>query len=253
MPSALVSGVSRGLGAHLCRALKAAGYRVLGVGLAADPRHDHLDDYRAVDLRAPLVDDLFADEDVDVLVNNAGVYLDDPRGGYGDLFSLTPDDLRDTFEVNLFGTARLVLRYAPRMLERGAGRIVCVSSGMGRLQDADGASFAYRSSKLAANSLVLSVARHFTAARADLAAFSYCPGWIRTDMGTPSAPHEPGPAADDLVRLLDLPAVRANGRFFRGLDELGWDTRGPLVADPPRPQGRSALRNRPGQAPPSLP
>lgn len=232
MATALVSGVSRGLGAHLCRALKTSGHRVLGVGLAPSPPADHLDDYRMVDLREPLAEDLFAAEDVDVLVNNAGVYLDDPRGGYGDLFALTPADLRDTFEVNLFGTARLVLRYAPLMRARGSGRIVCVSSGMGRLQDADGASFAYRSSKLAANSLVLSVARHFTAAPGDLAAFSYCPGWIRTDMGTPAAPHHPAPAADDLVRLLGVPAARSNGRFFRGLDELGWDTRGPLVSDP---------------------
>lgn len=231
MPTALVSGVSRGLGAHLCRELAATGHRVLGVGLSASPPVGHLDDYRVADLREPLAEDLFAGQDIDVLVNNAGVYLDDPRGGYGDLFSLTPDDLRDTFEVNLFGTARLVLRYAPRMLARGSGRIVCVSSGMGRLQDADGASFAYRSSKLAVNSLVLSVARHFTAAAGDLAAFSYCPGWIRTDMGTPSAPHEPAPAAADLVGLLGVPAARSNGRFFRGRDELGWDTAGPLVPD----------------------
>ncbi|WP_455410016.1 SDR family NAD(P)-dependent oxidoreductase [Streptomyces hiroshimensis] len=231
MPSALVTGVSRGLGAHLCRALKAAGYRVLGAGLAASPGSQAVDDYQVIDLREPLTGGLFAGEDVDVLVSNAGVYLDDPRRGYGDLFSLSLDDLRGTFEVNLFGTARLVLAYAPRMLARGAGRVVCVSSGMGRLQDADGASFAYRSSKLAVNSLVLTVARHFTAASGDLSAFSYCPGWIRTDMGTDSAPHDPGPAADDLVRLLDLPAERSNGRFFRGLGELGWDTRGPMVGD----------------------
>ncbi|MGW6455475.1 SDR family NAD(P)-dependent oxidoreductase [Streptomyces sp. NPDC055078] len=231
MPSALVTGVSRGLGVHICRALKSAGYRVLGAGLAASPRNDALDDYRTVDLRDPLAAGLFACEDVDVLVNNAGVYLDDPRSGYGDLFALSVSDLRDTFEVNLFGAARLVLTYAPHMLARGSGRVVCVSSGMGRLQDADGASFAYRSSKLAVNSLVLTVARHFAAGAGDLSAFSYCPGWIRTDMGTESAPGAPEPAAADLVRLLDLPAARSNGRFFRRLDELGWDTRGPFVAD----------------------
>ncbi|MFE3578237.1 SDR family NAD(P)-dependent oxidoreductase [Streptomyces vinaceus] len=231
MSTALVSGVSRGFGSHLCRALRATGHRVLGVGLSSSPGGAPVDDYRAVDLREPLPRDLFPGQEIDVLVSNAGVYLDDPRLGYGDLFSLTDQDLRDTFEVNLFGAARLVLRHAPLMLARGAGRVVCVSSGMGRLQDADGASFAYRSSKLAANSLVLSVARHFAAAPGDLAAFAYCPGWIRTDMGTPDAPHEPAPAAEDLVRLLRVPAGQANGRFFRGLEELGWDTRGPMVAD----------------------
>lgn len=231
MPSALVTGVSRGLGAHICRALKSADYRVLGAGLAAAPDHDALDDYQRVDLRRPATADLFAAEDIDVLVNNAGVYLDDPRNGYGDLFALSLDDLRETFEVNLFGAAELVLRYAPHMRRRGAGRIVCVSSGMGRLQDTDGSSFAYRSSKLAINSMVLSVARHFATDPGDLSAFSYCPGWIRTDMGTESAPDDPESAAVDLVRLLELPPARSNGRFFRRLRQLGWDTRGPLVAD----------------------
>ncbi|MCS0635799.1 SDR family oxidoreductase [Streptomyces sp. LP05-1] len=269
MPTALVTGVSRGLGAELCRALKAAGYRVLGVGLAAAPGHDAVDVYRTADLRLPLPDGLFTARDagkagktgesgelgesgdagepgesteVDVLIANAGVYLDDPRAGYGDLLALTMDDLRQTFEVNFFGTARVVLEWVPRMLARGTGRVVCVSSGMGRLQDADGASFAYRSSKLAVNSLVLSVSRHFAAGAGELSAFSYCPGWIRTGMGTGAAPHPPGPAADDLVRLLALPATRTNGRFFRGTAELGWDTRGPLVTDEPPAAGRA----RPG-------
>jgi NAD(P)-dependent dehydrogenase (short-subunit alcohol dehydrogenase family) len=246
MPTALVTGVSRGLGAHLCRALKTSGHRVLGVGLATAPAHGHLDDYRVTDLREPLPPDLFADEEIDVLVHNAGIYVDDPRRGYGDLFALSVPDLRDTFEVNLFGAARVVQRYAPPMLARGSGRVVCVSSGMGRLQDADGASFAYRSSKLALNALVLSVARHFDAGCGDLAAFAYCPGWIRTDMGTGDAPLDPGPVAEDLVRLLDRPAAEANGRFFRGGAELGWDTRGPFVG-PAAGSGRGVPPRRAGR------
>ncbi|MFE7741653.1 SDR family NAD(P)-dependent oxidoreductase [Nocardia sp. NPDC057455] len=230
-PNALVTGVSRGLGWHICQALAAAGYRVLGAGMARSPQNDAVDDYRVIDLREPLTTDLFASEDVDVFINNAGVYLDDPRRGYGDLFDLRIDDLRKTFEVNLFGPTQMVLRYAPCMIARSSGRIVCVSSGMGRLQDADGASFAYRSSKLAINSMALTVARHFASSPGDLSAFSYCPGWIRTEMGTPLAPDDPESAAGDLVRLLAYPAARSNGRFFRRLDELGWDTQGPFVTE----------------------
>ncbi|MFG3015658.1 SDR family NAD(P)-dependent oxidoreductase [Streptomyces cinerochromogenes] len=240
MATALVTGASRGFGAHLCHALKAAGHRVLGAGLASSPRHGDLDEYRVVDLRdsAPL--DPFPDENVDVLINNAGVYLDDPRRGCGDLFDLSLDDLRETFEVNLFGAVRMAVAYAPRMIGRASGRIVCVSSGMGRLQDADGASFAYRSSKLAVNSLVLTVARHFADSRGDLSAFSYCPGWIRTEMGTEAAPLDPGPAADDLVRLLELPPADSNGRFFRGIHELGWDIKGPFVSGRQEAESRTS-------------
>ncbi|MET7641165.1 SDR family NAD(P)-dependent oxidoreductase [Streptomyces sp. NPDC005438] len=229
MPSALVTGVSRGLGWHICQRLRTVGYRVLGVGLSPSPDNDALDDYQVVDLTKPIAGDLFPFEDVEVLVNNAGVYLDDPRRGYGDLFSLSVDDLRDTFEANVFGATHLTLSYAPDMIARAHGRVVCVSSGMGRLQDADGASFAYRSSKLALNSLSLTVARHFADSGGDLASFAFCPGWIRTGMGTDHAPNDPAPAAADLVRLLSFPAGRTNGRFFRGLGELGWDTTGPLV------------------------
>lgn len=204
---------------------------MLGAGLAASPRNGDLDGYQVIDLRKLLSEDQLAFEDVDVLVNNAGVYLDDPRRGYGDFFALSPEDLRETFEVNLFGPAQLVRRYAPRMMARTSGRIVSISSGMGRLQDADGASFAYRSSKLAVNSLVLTVARLFAESRGNVAAFSFCPGWIRTGMGTGKAPDDPEAAAADLVRLLDWSAERVNGRFFRGTEELGWDTRGPFVND----------------------
>ncbi|MFI9388739.1 SDR family NAD(P)-dependent oxidoreductase [Kutzneria sp. NPDC052558] len=234
--TAVVTGVSRGLGRCICRSLKDSGYQVLGVGAAATPGHDALDDYRSVDLSAPLPPDLFAGKEIDVLVNNAGLYLDDPRRGYGDLFGLSLDDLRSTFEVNLFGAVQMAQRYVPDMIARGRGRLVCVSSGMGRLQDADGASFAYRSSKLAVNSLALAVSRHFTPPGVDLSAFSYCPGWIRTGMGTPSAPHEPALAAADLARLLGAPATVTNGRFFRGRDELGWDTHDPFGARVVTPQ-----------------
>ncbi len=223
MPTALVSGVSRGLGYVVCGRLKDAGYRVLGVGRSHSPGHDILDDYAVVDLGGPVPEQLFAREQIDVLVNNAAVYLDDPRKGYGDLFALRLEELRHTFEVNLFGCTQLVLRFAPSMIERRSGRIVAVSSGMGRLLDADGASFAYRSSKLAMNSLTLTVSRHFARTGGDLAAFSYCPGWIRTTMGTEDAAAEPGPAAESLVRLLALSSAESNGRFFRLLEELGWD------------------------------
>lgn len=62
---------------------------------------------------------------IDALVNNAafalpGAVEDLPRGG-----------LRSIFEVNLFGTHDLTRRLIPHFRERGAGRIVNVSSVLG--------------------------------------------------------------------------------------------------------------------------
>ena len=60
---------------------------------------------------------------IDVLVNNAGI---DAVGG---LCEAPPDELRRVTEVNYLAPAELCRRVIPRMLGRGGGHIVNVSSG----------------------------------------------------------------------------------------------------------------------------
>jgi hypothetical protein len=60
---------------------------------------------------------------IDVLVNNAGI---DAVGG---LCEAPPDELRRVTEVNYLAPAELCRQVIPRMLERGGGHIVNVSSG----------------------------------------------------------------------------------------------------------------------------
>ena len=63
---------------------------------------------------------------VDILVNNAGFGL------YGPMEDIPLDDARYQFEVNLFGLARLTQLVLPHMREQGAGKIVNVSSIVGK-------------------------------------------------------------------------------------------------------------------------
>ncbi|ACR13160.1 oxidoreductase, short chain dehydrogenase/reductase family [Teredinibacter turnerae T7901] len=69
---------------------------------------------------------------VDVLVNNAGY------GEYGALEQVPVDDGRRQFEVNLFGLASLTQKLIAPMRERGAGRIINVSSVGGSFTTAFG-------------------------------------------------------------------------------------------------------------------
>jgi short-subunit dehydrogenase len=62
---------------------------------------------------------------VDVLVNNAGVAYT------GALDQQTPDQLRDTYQLNLVTPAQLCRQAIPRMLHRGGGHLVNVSSMAG--------------------------------------------------------------------------------------------------------------------------
>ncbi|MEO8874174.1 MAG: SDR family oxidoreductase, partial [Polyangiaceae bacterium] len=64
---------------------------------------------------------------VDVLVNNAGFGILAP-------FEMTSDqEIRSMFETNVFGLASMTRAFLPQMRERGAGRIVNVSSVGGRM------------------------------------------------------------------------------------------------------------------------
>ncbi|MGH3576132.1 MAG: SDR family NAD(P)-dependent oxidoreductase [Mycobacterium sp.] len=138
----LITGASSGLGAALARRLAAEG---AVVGLIAR-RRDRLDEVLADCRRsspasqmwvADLADTAAVGElarqawdgldGIDVLVNNAAIPKRRP------VAELDPDEVEGVMRVNFFAPMRLTLGILPRMLARGSGMIVNVSSVGGRL------------------------------------------------------------------------------------------------------------------------
>ncbi len=70
---------------------------------------------------------------IDILINNAGCGL------YGPIEDVSLDDARYVFEVNLFGLAHLTQIVLPHMRAQGSGRIVNISSMVGRIYTPMGA------------------------------------------------------------------------------------------------------------------
>jgi short-subunit dehydrogenase len=156
MATVLVTGASSGIGAALARTLAARGDTVGLVGRRADRLADVLADCTATSpaSRSWTLDllDLDAAErlalgawdslgPIDVLVNNAGT----PKRRAA--AALTPADVESTMAVNFFAPVRMTLALLPRMLDRGHGTIVNVSSVGGRVGIAHEA--AYNASKFA--------------------------------------------------------------------------------------------------------
>jgi len=126
----LISGVSRGIGRATALRLAAAGWTVYGTvrqeadgeALVAEAAGEIVPlqlDVASDDQIAALDDDL--PERLDAIVNNAGIVVSGP------LETLSADDLREQFEVNVVGAVALTNLVLPR-LRASRGRIVFVSS-----------------------------------------------------------------------------------------------------------------------------
>jgi 3-oxoacyl-[acyl-carrier protein] reductase len=140
----VVTGASRGIGRATAAALAAEGARVLGVarGQEADLSLDVTEPGAAERVVEECVGRFGA---IDVLVNNAGT------SRVRDLDELTDDDWREQLDLHVTAPMRLMRAAAPRMAERGWGRIVNVCSSSGKRPSLSNA--AYSVSKAAQLSL----------------------------------------------------------------------------------------------------
>ncbi len=140
MPSALITGTSKGIGYETALAFARAGYRVYATmrNPSAAPA---LAEKAAVEKLPIFVSAMDVDSDdsvangvakiqsqhggVDVLVNNAGI----ERAGSIEEHSM--DDFRACMETNYFGAIRCIKAVIPEMRKRRSGTIVNISSVAG--------------------------------------------------------------------------------------------------------------------------
>lgn len=232
-PVAIVTGANRGLGLETSRQLAALGYRILltarraaegraaaealatsGASVAFQPL-DVTDDVSVRDF-AERVRGIGR---LDVLVNNAGVFLDPaPSTPESSVLRVDLASIRASFETNTLGPLRLC--QALISLMTGHGRVVNVSSGMGQLAQMNGFCPGYRLSKTALNALTRILADELQ--DTGIKVNAVCPGWVRTDMGGAEADLSVEEGARGIVWAATLPADGPSGGFFRHGQPIDW-------------------------------
>ncbi len=229
---ALVTGGNRGIGLEVCRQLAARGLRTALAARTlarADQATRWLGDAGVRDLLAVELDVTRPETiaaahahitgrmgPVDVLVNNAAILLSEERG-----FLETPlEDFRATFETNVLGIAAVAQAFVPDMVRRRYGRVVNVSSRAGQLATMGAYAPAYSLSKTAVNAVTRLLAAETRGS--GVLVNSADPGWVRTAMGGPHAPHTVEEGADTIVWLATLPASGPTGGFYSDRGSIAW-------------------------------
>lgn len=240
---ALVTGANRGIGLETARQLAAKGIKVLigarseekGLEAESTLRNEGLD----VEFVRLDVDDPATHESakkyiegtygkLDILINNAGVFLNEFDNGAPIPASRTSlDTFRKTFDTNFFNTVSVTQTLLPLVRKSDQGRIVFVSSALGSLGlHADPASPiynfkvpAYNISKTALNGYAIHLAHELK--DTPIKVNTIPPGSVVTDMNANGeiAVEE---GAKTSVDLATLPADGYSGKFVHLGEEVPW-------------------------------
>jgi NAD(P)-dependent dehydrogenase (short-subunit alcohol dehydrogenase family) len=237
---ALITGANKGIGLETARQLGQLGIQLLigardakaGEAAAAQLRSEGLKaDALVIDVTsAPSIAKAASEvaskhKALDILINNAGVLLDDPAKTVS---AQSLDVWQRTFQTNVFGVIAVTQAFLPLLRAAPAARIVNLSSILASLAlhvDPKSPIYnsqnpAYNASKTALNAWTVSLAYELRDTKIKVNAAH--PGHVQTDMGGKNAPMQIVDGAKTSVTLATLGADGPSGSFSHLGKVLPW-------------------------------
>lgn len=200
MPTALITGTSRGLGKELVRQYTADRWQVIGT----ERRDMDMNDVAQIRRYAAKLQD----KPIDLLFCNAGI--SGKRGMAIGSFDF--QSWEEVLRVNLLGPAALAEALVDHVAASERKTIALMSSRLGSIGESSGMTLPYSTSKAALNMLAKGLAA--TLASKAIIVVAVSPGWVRTDMGGAGAPLSPEASVRGLRKVIEGLTPRDSGRFL---------------------------------------
>ena len=177
----VITGATSGIGEASAKMFAAQGAKVIGIG-RNETKGDELRSLGMEFIKCDVKDDkalfkacekiLAENERIDVLVNSAGISV------YGTVETMSLEDWRESFAVNVDATFITCKCFIPRMKAQGGGRIINLGSTAGTV--GAGGLQAYSSTKGAVIQFTKSLAAEYS--EFGICCNALCPGGTRTPM-----------------------------------------------------------------------
>jgi NAD(P)-dependent dehydrogenase (short-subunit alcohol dehydrogenase family) len=227
----LVTGANKGIGFEICRQLARLGHHVILSARSAERGETAVKQLAGEGLKVEFLLLDTADENsilraarelkqrhktLNVLINNAAI-LDTWQGT---ILTAKASDIRDTFITNTLGPILLTQALLPLLEAAKPSSVINVSSQLGSVQNMTDGWAGYGISKAALNAATRKLAQALKPRGVSVNAAS--PGWVKTEMGTDSAPLPVEKGAQNIIRIITEMPVTLTDHYLEEHGEIPW-------------------------------
>ncbi|MEL7237483.1 MAG: SDR family oxidoreductase [Planctomycetota bacterium] len=218
MATAFVTGANRGLGLEFVKQLAGRGDFVY----ASCRSPDKADELRALEgdtvkiVECDVADQAscdaaaqHVDRDIDLLVNNAGVY--GPTGGKQHVGVFDGNEATRVLRINVVGVLLMTQALAGKLANPATNFVL--SSGVGSISRTSGSQPIYYAASKAAVNMVCKVLGDTMKDRG-VTTLAVSPGWVQTDMGGENASLTPEQSINRMLRIIDNVTPEQSGQFL---------------------------------------
>jgi NAD(P)-dependent dehydrogenase (short-subunit alcohol dehydrogenase family) len=206
MPAIFITGAGRGLGLELARQYREDGWRVIGTVRKPAADMVTLDVTNFAEVKQ--LTSRLKGVPIDVVFCNAGI--SGKRGMAVGSFDYA--EWENVLRVNLLGAAAVVEALVDNVAASERRTVALMSSRLGSITESSGMTLPYSTSKAALNMLAKGLAA--TLASRGIIVVALSPGWVKTDMGGPSAALTPETSVRGLRKVLGALRKEDSGKFM---------------------------------------